>query len=90
MIRTGNLNCNLIGINNRNLKTFETDISVTGKLARYAPENAVLVSESGIFTAGDVQAVYKMGANAVLVGEAIMRESDMAQKIRELSQATLT
>ena len=88
--RAGNLNCKLIGINNRNLKTFETAISVTGRLALYAPENSILVSESGIFTAGDVQAVHKMGANAVLVGEALMREKDMAKKVMELSQATIT
>ena len=89
MNRAGNLNCKLIGINNRNLKTFETDISVTGRLAQYAPENSILVSESGIFTAGDVQSVYKMGANAVLVGEALMREKDIAKIIMELSQAVL-
>ena len=88
MERAATLINRLIGINNRNLKTFETDISVTGTLALHAPENALLVSESGIFTAQDVKAVYQMGAQAVLIGEAIMRERDMAKKIRELSQAT--
>ncbi|MFC1692928.1 indole-3-glycerol phosphate synthase TrpC [Candidatus Latescibacterota bacterium] len=87
MERVADLDTRLIGINNRNLKTFETDISVTEVLARYAPEHALLISESGIFTAGDVRTVHKMGAHAVLVGEAIMREKDMAKKIRELSQA---
>ena len=88
MDRVVPLNTRLIGVNNRNLKTFETDISVTGMLARYVPDHALLVSESGIFTAGDVRTLYKMGAQAVLVGEAIMREPDMAGKVRELSQAT--
>lgn len=83
--RLSNLNIKLIGINNRNLKTFETDISVTGRLARYAPENALLVSESGINNAQDVKAVYSMGANSVLVGEALMMEKDIAKKVKELS-----
>ena len=89
MDRVTALNTRLIGINNRDLKTFEIDISTTGKLAKYAPDDALLVSESGIFTAGDVQSVYKMGADAVLVGEAIMREYDMERKVREISQATI-
>ena len=88
MERAAACDCKLVGINNRNLRTFETDISVTGELAPHAPESALLVSESGIFTAGDVRTVHRMGAQAVLVGEAIMRERDIAQKIRELSQAT--
>lgn len=87
MERAAALNTGLIGINNRNLKTFETDISITGVLAEYAPEDALLVSESGIFTAADVRSVYGMGAQAVLVGEAIMREPDMGKKVRELSRA---
>ena len=87
MERAAALNTGLIGINNRNLKTFVTDISITGALAEYAPENALLVSESGIFTAADVHSVYGMGAQAVLVGEAIMREPDMGKKVRELSRA---
>ncbi len=84
MNRIGSLKVNLVGINNRDLKTFETDISITGKLAQYAPENAVLVSESGICNAQEVRAVYNMGADAVLVGEALMREKDMGKKLKEL------
>jgi len=87
MKRISNQNTKLIGINNRDLKTFKTDISVTGRLAEYAPENALLVSESGINNAQDVQAVYSMGANAVLVGEALMREKDIGRKVRELFEA---
>lgn len=87
MNRMGNLNIIIIGINNRDLNTFTTDISVTGRLAEYAPENALLVSESGINNAQDVQVVSSMGAHAVLVGEALMREKDIGRKVRELSQA---
>ncbi len=87
MERAAALNTGLVGINNRNLKTFVTDILITGALAEYAPENTLLVSESGIFTAADVRSVYGMGAQAVLVGEAIMREPDMGEKVRELSRA---
>lgn len=89
MERVSHLNTMLIGINNRNLKTFETDLSVTGTLAPYAPDNALLVSESGIFTADDVRAVYHMGARSVLVGEALMKERNMAQRVCELSRATV-
>jgi indole-3-glycerol phosphate synthase len=87
MERVTFLNTRLIGINNRNLKTFKTDISITDELAKYAPAHALLVSESGIFTAEDVKRIYEMGAHAVLVGEAIMREHDIARKVKELSQA---
>jgi indole-3-glycerol phosphate synthase len=87
MKRISGLNVELIGINNRDLKTFKTDISTTGKLASLAPEGALIVSESGINTAGDVNLVFNMGAGAVLVGEAIMREKNMAAKVMELSKA---
>jgi len=85
MDRAAGLACRLIGINNRDLKTFRTDISVTGKLAKSAPEGSVIVSESGISTARDVRAVYEMGAKAVLVGEALMRAPDIGNKVRELT-----
>jgi len=85
--RVRSLNVRLIGINNRDLRTFKTDLSLTGSLAASAPDHALLVSESGIFTADDVRTVYAMGARAVLVGEAIMREKDMGRKVRELAEA---
>ncbi|MFC1606802.1 indole-3-glycerol phosphate synthase TrpC [Candidatus Latescibacterota bacterium] len=87
MRRAEKLNTPLIGINNRNLETFETRLSVTGELAPHVPDHALLVSESGISTADDVRAVHAMGASAVLVGEAIMRENDMAGKVSELVDA---
>ncbi|MFA6470847.1 MAG: indole-3-glycerol phosphate synthase TrpC [Candidatus Latescibacterota bacterium] len=85
MNRAASMNAPLIGINNRDLRTFKTDLSNTGRLARFASPNALLVSESGIVTADDVRTVFSAGARAVLVGEAIMRERDMAAKVRELA-----
>jgi indole-3-glycerol phosphate synthase len=63
----------IIGINNRNLATFEVDLSVTEKLSEEVPEGIVLVSESGIRTAEDLARVKASGVDAVLIGEALMR-----------------
>lgn len=87
MGRAAALNARIIGINNRDLRTFRTDLETTGRLARYAPPGTLVVSESGINTADDVRKVHSMGAGAVLVGEALMREKDMAAKVRELVEA---
>ena len=87
MRRACRCNACLIGINNRDLATFVTDLEVTERLARLAPDHALVVSESGISCADDVRRVYAAGARAVLVGEAIMRERDMGSKVRELAGA---
>ncbi len=87
MERIASLETKLVGVNNRDLTTFHTDIETTGRLAQYAPPQALLVSESGIHTAGDVRQVWEYGARAVLVGEAIMRENDIPAKVRELARA---
>ena len=63
----------IIGINNRNLATFEIDLSVTEKLSEQVPEEIVLVSESGIKTAEDLTRIKACGVDAVLIGEALMR-----------------
>jgi len=78
------LGARLIGINNRDLKTFRTDVATTERLAPRAPAGARLVSESGIATAADVRRVAAAGAHAILVGEALSRSGDPAAKIREL------
>lgn len=90
MERVAVMSAGLIGINNRDLTTFATDLGVTAQLAALAPEEAVLVSESGIHTAGDVRTIHRAGAKAVLVGEAIMRSGDIAAKVRELAGAATT
>lgn len=75
---------NLIGINNRNLHTFETTLAVTQRLAPLLPAGVPFVSESGIFTRDDVLAVQQAGARAVLVGEALMRQRDIGRHIAHL------
>jgi indole-3-glycerol phosphate synthase len=74
----------IIGINNRDLNTFKTDILHTINLANLVPDGVLLVSESGIFTAEDVKRLGEAGADAVLVGESLVRSANPAQKIREL------
>jgi indole-3-glycerol phosphate synthase len=78
------LGAGLLGINNRNLQTFTTDLATTERLAPRAPAGACLVSESGIAGRADVLRVARAGAHAVLVGEAISRSGDPAAKVREL------
>ena len=75
----------IIGINNRDLHTFTTDLAVTQRLAPKVPADRVLVSESGIFTPGDLSLLESVRVNAVLVGEAIVTAPDIAAKVRELS-----
>ena len=80
----------IIGINNRDLRTFETDLSVTERLAPQAPGGKVLVSESGVFTGEDVARLRDVKVNAVLVGEALVTAPDVGAKVRELAQAAAT
>ncbi len=77
----------LIGINNRDLRTFKTDLTVTGDLAPFAPKNSVIVSESGITGPEDVRRVHALGANAVLVGESLMLAVDIGAAVREFAGA---
>lgn len=74
----------IIGINNRNLKTFETSLDATYELIPHIPEGILKISESGIHTREDVASVKNAGADAVLVGECLMRASDIGAKLREL------
>lgn len=75
----------IIGINNRDLHTFTTDLAVTQRLAPQVPRGKVVVSESGIFTADDLRLLDSVGVNAVLVGEALVTAPDIGAKVRELS-----
>ena len=74
----------LIGINNRNLHTFVTDLSVTEQLAGKIPENQLAVAESGIHRRADIERLQQAGAWAFLIGESLMRESDIEGKLLEL------
>lgn len=82
--RAAEMGSGLIGINNRDLKTFRTDLATTERLAPHAPAGARLVSESGIATRADVGRVAAAGVHAILVGEALSRSGDPAAKVREL------
>jgi indole-3-glycerol phosphate synthase len=74
----------LIGINNRDLRTFQVDLAVTERLAGKLPEGCVVVAESGIFTPSDWERLEAAGAHAFLVGEALMREPDVGAALRRL------
>jgi indole-3-glycerol phosphate synthase len=74
----------LIGVNHRNLATFEMDMGLTARLRSLVPADAILVGESGIRTAADVRALGAAGAHAVLVGEHLMRQPDPGQALTEL------
>ena len=75
----------IIGINNRDLHTFTTDLAVTQRLAPQVPRGKVIVSESGIFTRDDLRLLNRVRVSAALVGEAIVTAPDVAAKVRELS-----
>jgi indole-3-glycerol phosphate synthase len=74
----------LIGINNRDLKTFKTDLNQTIELARQAPSHVWLVSESGIHAHADLVRLKEAGVRSVLVGETLMRAADIGRKLDEL------
>jgi indole-3-glycerol phosphate synthase len=74
----------IIGINNRDLQTFETKLETTIELAPKVPPDKVLVSESGINTRADVERLMAAGVDAILVGESLMREPDPGTKVKEL------
>ena len=74
----------LLGINNRDLRTFKTDLGTTLRMAELVEDKQVLVSESGIRTRDDVKKLADAGVQAVLVGESLMRSDDIEGKIREL------
>jgi len=80
--------CELIGINNRNLQTFVTDLATTERLMPLIPPGHFVVAESGIACRADVLRLHQAGARGFLVGESLMREKDIAAKLRELQDAT--
>ncbi len=84
------MGANLIGVNNRNLKNFKVDLATTERLVvKLFPPHAtrhssLLVAESGIHNRADVERLKKCGANAILVGESLLRGGDIQKKIHEL------
>ncbi|MCG8440001.1 MAG: indole-3-glycerol-phosphate synthase TrpC, partial [Pseudomonadales bacterium] len=78
------LNAELIGINNRNLHTFETSLSTTLALAEQAPADRLIITESGIHTADDVKLMRSNSIHSFLVGEAFMREEDPGKALKAL------
>ena len=84
MERAARLNSRLIGVNNRDLRTFRTDLATTERLATLAPEGALLVSESGINSHVDCERLAAVGVRCFLVGESLMRQPDVARATRDL------
>ncbi len=74
----------IVGINNRDLETFRTDLETSIRLARRIPKGVTVVSESGISNRGDIESLMEEGIHAFLIGESLMREKDVGKKLREL------
>ena len=74
----------IIGVNNRDLKTFTVDINNSARLRKLVPPEILFVSESGIKTAADIEALRSNGTNAVLIGETLMRSPDKKAALAEL------
>ena len=82
------LDADMIGINNRNLKTFETTLETTEKLMDKIPRGKIIVSESGIHSRRDMQTLEMLGVDGVLIGESLMGSSSIMEKLRELRGET--
>ncbi len=88
--RAGRLKSTLIGINNRNLHTFEVTLETTRRLARLVPEDRTIVAESGLYTPADLADLAQYGARSFLIGESLMRQSDVTEATRAILARPLT
>lgn len=85
MERALKLGAKVIGINNRDLKTFEVDLNTTARLAKLVPDDVILVAESGIANAADVRQMGALGAHAILVGESLVKSDNIGAAVRTFS-----
>jgi indole-3-glycerol phosphate synthase len=88
--RATRLKSRMIGINNRNLKTFETSLDVTRTLSKEVPGDRMMVSESGLNTPEDLADMARFGARVFLIGESLMRQEDVEIATRDLLADPLT
>ena len=88
--RASKLKSPLMGINNRNLKTFDVTLDTTRDLSRQVPADRMIVCESGLFTPDDLADMARYGARTFLIGESLMRQDDVAQATRDLLANPLT
>ncbi|NJS40366.1 MAG: indole-3-glycerol phosphate synthase TrpC [Rhodobacteraceae bacterium] len=88
--RAARLTSPLIGINNRNLHSFEVTLDTTRRLARRVPEDRLIVAESGLYTPGDLADLAQYGARCFLIGESLMRQADVTAATRAILTKPLT
>ena len=87
--RAMNLNSPMIGINNRNLKTFETSTDTTKRLSQLLPSERLIISESGLFSNGDLRSMAKVGVRSFLIGESLMRQDDVTEATQRILENPL-
>jgi indole-3-glycerol phosphate synthase len=88
MARAIDAGADVIGINNRDLRSFHVDLAVTERVGVLCPPDAILVAESGIFNRNDVQRLANAGASAILVGESLILAPDRVEALHDLGNVT--